>query len=279
MALDSGRRTGDEYSQGEPVRGYAADVPWRGVASEKSPGDRAVQSGPDAKRAETDAYEAAVKKAFGGKSGMTDVGLPALLFVMIYTATQKLTPALWSAVAVAVALTIVRLFRKETLQHSLSGLLGVLVCAGFAKFSGRPQDFYLPGLLLNVGYAAAFVLSALVRWPIVGLTLGPITGEMTLWRKVPGRLRAFTMATWLLSGVFLLRVAVQLPLYLAGKTTELGVTRLVMGYPLYLAALYFCWQIIKQAPPPLKPEPAEGDPDAAAAAITGIATEGSVADR
>ena len=88
--------------------------------------------------------------------------------------------------------------------------------------------------------------------------IGPITGEMTTWRTVPGRLRAFTNATWLLAALFAVKLAVQVPLYLTHHTTALGVMRLVLGYPPYLACLYFAWQMIKNAPPPVIPEPAEG---------------------
>ena len=240
MSLDSGRRTAAAH---------------------------AAPSRPDAaKDAETQAYEDAVKKAFGGKRGMADVGIPALVFLVIYTATKDLNPALWASIGVAAVLTVVRLLRKETLQHALSGLFGVLVCAALAKWTGRPENYYLPGLLLNYGYGAVCIVTAALRWPIVGLMLGPITGEMLSWRQVPGRLKAFTSATWVLAGMFVLRVAVQTPLWLAHQTTTLGITRLVLGYPVYIAALYFCWQIIKQAPPPVKPQ---ADEDASAPADGG----------
>ena len=247
MSLESGRRTD-----------FADQVVAEVMAETALPADPA-----SAKQAETQAYEDAVKKAFGGKAGMADVGVPALVFLVIYTATKELTPALWASVGVALVMTVVRLVRRETLQHAVSGLLGVLVCAAVAKWSGRPENYYLPGLLLNLGYGAVCVLTASIRWPIVGLMLGPITGEMTAWRQVPGRMKAFTTATWILAGMFAARLAVQTPLWLAHQTTALGITRLVMGYPIYLAALYFCWQIIKQAPPPVKPEEpvAEGSDD------------------
>ena len=187
--------------------------------------------------------------------GMADVGLPALIFLIVYTATKELTPALWGSVGVALVLTVVRLVRRETLQHAISGLFGVVVCAVFAKWTGRPENYYLPGLLTNLGYGLACLVSALVRWPLVGLMLGPITGEMVTWRQVPGRQKAFTQATLLLAGLFFLRLVVQVPLWVSHQTTALGIARLVMGYPLYLPALYVCWQMIKAAPPPLKVQP------------------------
>jgi hypothetical protein len=211
-----------------------------------------------AKEAEAKAYEEAVKKAFGGKLGMADAGLPAICFLIVYTATNSLNPAVVGAVAVAVVMFVIRLLRRETLQHAFSGLFGVLVCAAFAKFSGHAQNYYLPGILINLGSFVLFAGSALARWPIVGLMIGPITGEMTTWKQVPGRLRAFTNATWLLAALFAVKLAVQVPLYLTHHTTALGVMRLVLGYPPYLACLYFAWQMIKNAPPPVMPEPAEG---------------------
>jgi hypothetical protein len=157
---------------------------------------------------------------------------------------------------------VIRLLRKETLQHALSGLFGVLVCAGFAKFSGHASNYYLPGILINLGSFLLFAGTALARWPIVGLMIGPITGEMTTWRQVPGRLRAFTNATWLLAGLFAVKLAVQVPLYLTHHTTALGVAKLALGYPPYLACLYFAWQMIKNAPPPVMPETeSEADED------------------
>ncbi|ACU70560.1 conserved hypothetical protein [Catenulispora acidiphila DSM 44928] len=211
-----------------------------------------------AKQAETKAYEDAVKKAFGGKMGMADAGLPAICFLIVYTATNHLNPAVIGSVGVALLMFVIRLLRKETLQHALSGLFGVLVCAAFAKFSGHAQNYYLPGILINLGSFLLFAGTALVRWPIAGLMIGPITGEMTTWRQVPGRLRAFTKATWLLAGLFAVKLAVQVPLYLTHHTTALGVARLALGYPPYLACLYVAWQWIKNAPPPVMPETADG---------------------
>ncbi|MEY9910840.1 hypothetical protein ABIA35_007091 [Catenulispora sp. MAP12-49] len=223
-----------------------------------------------AKQVETKAYEDAVKKAFGGKMGMADAGLPSICFLIVYTATNNLNPAVIGSVAVAVVMFVIRLLRKETLQHALSGLFGVVVCAAFAKFSGHAQNYYLPGILINLGSFLLFAISAAVRWPVAGLMIGPITGEMTTWRQVPGRLRAFTKATWLLAGLFAVKLAVQVPLYLTHHTTALGVARLALGYPPYLACLYVAWQWIKNAPPPVMPVTEDdGDADADVTANSG----------
>ena len=51
------------------------------------------------------------------------------------------------------------------------------------------------------------------------------------WRKDPGRVRRYSLASWIWVGLFSLRLAVQLPLYLADALTALGVARIAMGVP------------------------------------------------
>jgi hypothetical protein len=228
----------------------------RGTVPEPRNGASEADAPSPAPQAQTDsqerlaAYEASILGAFGGKRGLTETGLPSIVFIVVYTATTKLNPSLWSAVAVAAVLTVVRLVQKDKLQHALGGLLGVAVCAAFAKYTGQAKNFYLPGVLLNAGEAIVFSASALARWPIVGLFIGPITGEMTAWREQPERLRAFMISTWLLAAMFILRVVIEVPLYLGNQITALGAAKVVLGYPLYLAVAFVCWRIIKKAPLP-----------------------------
>jgi hypothetical protein len=233
-------------ASGETQEGVAVPEPRDGALGAEA---EAAGAGDDA-QARLAAYEASILGAFGGKRGLTETGLPSIVFIVVYTATTRLNPSLWSAVAVAAVLTVLRLAQKDKLQHALGGLLGVAVCAAFAKYTGQAKNFYLPGVLLNAGEAVVFTASALARWPIVGLFVGPITGEMTAWRGQPERLRAFTVSTWLLAVMFMVRVAIEVPLYLANQITALGAAKVVLGYPLYLAVAFVCWRIIKKAPLP-----------------------------
>jgi Protein of unknown function (DUF3159) len=200
------------------------------------------------------AYQASVMAVYGGRRGLAEIGLPTMVFVGVYTATTRLTLSLWCAVAVSAVLGVWRLVKREKVQNAISGVLGVVVCALFARHTGQAKDFYLPGVLLNVGEALLFGISALVRWPIVGVVLGPITGEMMAWRVHPARLRAFMRATLLLAAMFVFRVLVEVPLYLSNQTTALGAAKVLLGYPLYLMIAFLCWQIIRKAPPPVRAE-------------------------
>jgi hypothetical protein len=162
------------------------------------------------------------------------------------------------ALALSAVLGVFRLLRREKLQSAVTGVIGVLICYLLVRSTGKAEDFYLPGLFINAGYGAVYLITNLAGWPIIGLVLGPLLGEDMHWRKVPERKRAYQRAGWLWVGLFLLRIAVQLPLYLAGYINALGIARLVMGYPLFIAVAWGTWVIIKQVPVAKKPEITDG---------------------
>jgi hypothetical protein len=187
-------------------------------------------------------------EALGGRRGVADSGLPALAFVIVYTANgQDLNSAAWTAVGLAAVLAAVRIWRRETLQFAISGFLGVAIAAFIATRSGRAEDFFLPGILLNAGYATAYLISIAVRWPLLGVIVGPITGEGMKWRKDPKRLALYSKASWIWVGVFALRLSVQLPLYLAGAVVALGIARTALGLPIFALAAWLSYLLLRQS--------------------------------
>jgi len=132
-----------------------------------------------------------VISAFGGKKGLIDSGIPSVIFLVIFNLRKDLQTALIASIAVSALLTIIRLAKRNTVQHALSGFIGVLICAWFANRTGNATDLYVPKLLTNLGYGTVYLIANLAGWPILGLMLGPILGENLLWRKNPERKRAF----------------------------------------------------------------------------------------
>jgi hypothetical protein len=190
-----------------------------------------------------------VIKALGGKRGLIDSGLPALVFLVVFNLSDKnINTAIWAALNLSAVLTFYRLIKRETLQHAFSGLIGVAICALISRRSGNAADFYLPGLWINAGYGTLYAFTNLIKWPILGVLLGPILGENFLWRKDPKRLRAYINAGWLWVGLFISRLVVQYPLYESGNINALGTARLLMGYPLFILAAWGSWLILKRVP-------------------------------
>jgi hypothetical protein len=190
-------------------------------------------------------------EAIGGPLGAAETALPAVAYVVAYTASgQETETSAIVAVAVALVLAVARLVRRESPRYALSGLVGVVFAAFIATRSGRAEDFFLPGLLFNAAYALAFLGSLVVRRPLVGIVVGQLDGEGMAWRADPARVRTFTRATWLWVGLFSLRLLVQLPLYLAGAVVALGVARTAMGVPLFALGLFLTYRLVRRAPAP-----------------------------
>lgn len=244
--------------------------------SKQSGGDSAAQLG----LVEVDAEEAArqaqasreaadtVMKAFGGVRGMIDMTLPGLVFIVTYNITHKVPAAAWAALALSALFVVARLLKRETVQHAFSGVFGVAIGAWISMKTGKAENFYLPGLLWNVGYCIGLAVSALVRWPLIGIMLGPVTGEMFTWRKKnPGRLAAYTKATWAWVMIMGIKPLILFPLYFTHNVNLLGWLKVALGIPPLLLAMYVTWQILLKAPPPIKaqldeePEPGQERPD------------------
>ena len=115
-----------------------------------------------------------VLSAFGGKKGLIDSGIPTILFLVVFNVTDELRSALYASIAISAVLTIVRLAMRDTIQHAVSGFIGVLICAWFANRTGNASDLYIPKLLTNLGYGTVYLIANLAGWPILGLLLGPI---------------------------------------------------------------------------------------------------------
>jgi len=187
--------------------------------------------------------------SIGGVRGMIESSVPAMAFVLVYAVAGSDTGLAASvALGCAVLLAGARLVRRESPRYALSGLFGVGVAAIFATKTGKAENFYLPGLFSNAAYAAAFVVSILVRYPLVGVIAGQLQREDG-WRENPARLRTYGRASWWWAGLFLARLAVQLPLYLAGAVVALGIARTVMGIPLFALGLWWTWRVVRHAPP------------------------------
>jgi hypothetical protein len=186
-----------------------------------------------------------LEKAIGGWRGLIDSGLPTVVFITMFALDQtNLSRAVIAAVIVGAVIALWRLVRREPLRQVLTGFIGLLIAAGFSAWTGEAEDFFLPGILTNLAYGSAFLISILIRWPLLGIAMGYMTNEGTTWRKNPALRRAYGAASWIWVGLFLGRLAVQLPLYLTGSVGALGVVKIVMGWPLFLAAAWFTYRLL-----------------------------------
>jgi hypothetical protein len=190
-----------------------------------------------------------VLRSAGGIQGIVESILPGLMFLVAFTISRDLTVSLVAALAAAAAFTVVRLVQRRPLTQALAGVVGVGISAWLANTTGKAEDFYLPGFVTNAVYIVAMVLSIAVKWPVAGLLFGFIRNEGLDWRKDPARLRAYRLGTWIIVAVLVLRLVVQVPLYLMGPDglAALATTRLIMSTPLYILGVWIAWLVTKPA--------------------------------
>ena len=213
---------------------------------------------------------AQLAKALGGRRGMLEAAVPTIAFTVSYLTTRNLQLALIVSVSAALVLLALRLVQRSTPQFVINSLVGIGIGALFAWRSaqggGDANDnalaYFLPGLIYNAGYAVVMVFTIVIRWPVVGFMVGSVAGDPTAWHKDPQIVRLCRNLTWMLVLPCLVRIAVQLPLYLGGRAAEdagpyiaaLGISKIVMGWPLQLAALGGMVWLLARDRTPVDPE-------------------------
>jgi uncharacterized membrane protein len=144
-----------------------------------------------------------------------------------------------------VVLAFARIVRGDTPQYALGGAFGVAVAAVVASTTGRAEDFFLPGILLNAASAIAFGVSIVVGRPIIGYVAAPLVREEPGWHRDPEARRIYARASAIWVAIFSFRLAVQLPLYLTGEVGPLAVARVVAGPPLFALGLWLTFLLLR----------------------------------
>lgn len=195
---------------------------------------------------------ARVAAQLGGPRGAVEVALPIALFTLLYVLVDELRVAVVAGVASSVLLLLVRLVQRSSTRFVRNGLVGIGAAAGLALATGRAEDAFLPGIVQAAGWAVVLVGSIAVRRPLVGYLIGAVLGDTTAWRSVPAIVRLANRLTVVMLVPMLVRVLVQLPLYLAGEVAWLGASRIALGWPLSLAAFAVAAGILARGDTPLE---------------------------
>lgn len=199
------------------------------------------------------ATKPALVEALGGKRGLIDSGLPAIVFVLVNSVVQAfddrstaLNAAIVASIVSGVAIVVLRLVRKETLQQAISGFLGLAVAVYFARRSGEARGFFLPGIFINIAYGLVFVGSAVLGRPVVGYVYGALEGLDARWRADARLRRTFAVASVGWSLVFASRAIVQAVLYAMDRPGLLAASKLLMGWPLTIGAVALTMAYVKR---------------------------------
>ncbi|GEP32789.1 hypothetical protein NSZ01_05570 [Nocardioides szechwanensis] len=210
---------------------------------------------------------AQLSRALGGRRGMVEAAVPTLLFTVMWLTTRELQLALLVSIGAAVVMLVIRVVQRSSLQFVLNAIFGIGIGWLFVRLAasrGGSEDeqalaYFLPGLIYNTGYSVVLAATCLVGWPLVGFMVGSVTGDPTAWHSSKQVVRLCTTLTWLLAVPCIIRVAVQAPVWFAGRSggmdadtavAVLGILKVGLGWPLQLAALgAMVWVLSRNATP------------------------------
>jgi hypothetical protein len=234
---------------------------------------------------------ARLSAAIGGWRGALESALPTIAFVVVWTVTQEVRPAVLAAAAALVVLGALRLLRHETLRFLVYAAVGVAIAAFFALRSGRAEDAFLPGMIQTAVVGLVFAVANLARWPLFGFLIAvadpelseaterlkatgrknapqdpealaraqadeaAVTEALVGWRRHEGVVRVAGRVGWVIVVLDVIRLAVMVPLYLTGQVAALGVAKILLGWPAYLLAVLVIGLLLLRGNTPLD-EPA-----------------------
>ncbi|MEH3033149.1 MAG: DUF3159 domain-containing protein [Aeromicrobium erythreum] len=197
-------------------------------------------------------------EALGGGRGVAESAVPTLAFTVTWLTTKDMKLSIGLGIALTVVLLLVRLVQRSNPQFVLNALVGIGFGALFAyvasRSGGSDEDVaravFTPGLIVNAVSAFFMIVSIATRWPLVGFLVGSIADDPTEWHRDPAIVKLSTKLTWVLVAPCILRLAVQLPLWLDHQIALLGVTKIGLGWPLQLATFaVMAWMLTRDKTP------------------------------
>ncbi|QJC21695.1 DUF3159 domain-containing protein [Arcanobacterium buesumense] len=194
-------------------------------------------------------------QAVGGLRGIIESIVPTVVFLVIFAIYGNIGIAAGISLGAAALAIAGRLISRVDPSPALGGLGAVVISALMAWRTGQAADFFVWGLVVNVGYLAALLISIVVRWPLLGVLIAMLRGEGRTWRHTKSTLKRYYAITWMWAGLFAVRAAVQLPLYFAGATNALGIAKLVMGVPFFALVCWLSWLMIRNLAPVVDQQP------------------------
>jgi hypothetical protein len=202
-----------------------------------------------------------LSQSLGGARGMIESALPFIAFTIAWVISRQLYPAIAAAAVVAVLLGLIRLVQRQSLKYVAQAVIPTAIAVLIATRTGRAQDVFLPGILYNGALAALSIVTVAIRKPLVGFIIGAAVGDATGWTKDRGLVRMTSKLTCVLAVPYITRFVIQLPLFLTGQVVLLGIAKVVLGWPLLIAALAVMGLMLSKGKTPMEDSALAGPRD------------------
>jgi hypothetical protein len=186
-----------------------------------------------------------LKLVLAGKT--FDALLPPLIFVVV-NGRFGLTMATIVSVVAALAFGIFRLIKKQAWQYAFGGLIGVVIASGFAYFAGNAINYFIPDIIGSVFLLIIALTSLIIGKPLAAWTSHLTRGWALKWYWREDVKPAYKEVTWFWTAFFLVRVVIQILLYLGENIVKLTWANTLLGLPVTILVLvvsyvYGIWRL------------------------------------
>jgi hypothetical protein len=188
-------------------------------------------------------------KSLGGALGVVSSAIPPLSFSFTYTLTSNVTAGVIVAVTFTTIFLTIDIIRRKPIMNAIAALLGIGMAAWLA-LRGGAGDFFVKDLWVNGLWASGLGLSVLIGVPVFGYLLQSLGELEPGWRKQKPSFRKMTLLTAMWSGLYIVRLTVQLPFYFANNIAALGIAKFLLGLPTFALWCFFTWLLLRKAHKP-----------------------------
>lgn len=183
--------------------------------------------------------------AIGGVRGVFESVLPGIAFLVLYLTTHNLLLSVLVPVLLVFVFAVARAGARSSLSSTIAGGVLLAISAVLVLITGKAVTNFVPGIGINAVGLVVMVVSIIVRWPLVGVVVGLLFGDVSGWRQDAAKRRILTIASWVWAGMFAVRLALEIPLYLTENVVALGIVRIITSVPLYALVLWATWLLVR----------------------------------
>jgi len=182
---------------------------------------------------------------FTGKS--LDIIVPPLLFLLLYKVFD-LRIALIGSIILSLGFLVSRIYRKENLYYALGGFFGVLFAVIMSYINQNASNFFLPDIIGTSFLVIVTIVTLVIKKPLAAFVSHITRGWNLEWFYRDDVLPAYKEVTLFWLGFFILRLGVEITLYLNGSVDDLVIANIVLGFPITIAVLtisyiYGIWRL------------------------------------
>ena len=181
-----------------------------------------------------------MRTVFTGRNSFFDAILPPIIFLLI-NGLVGFQAAMWSALILSAGIAILRIVRKQSLTYALAGVGSVAVAIGLARYLGKSEGFFLPGLISGSMTLLLTILSLVIRRPMVAWTSYIARRWPLDWYWHPQVRPAYSEVTFAWVIFFAARLLLQFALFENQDVNSLALTNFVTGWPATILLLIFSY--------------------------------------